>query len=125
MNRMCQSSYGNLEAVINIAGFKGDSKRKLVHFYRDRSTGEWHTSAVISETPVSGGSIIQNTSKRFPEQIHGEFEVLVLELDGILKHYTRDNMSSQDDGMYIWRLSASINTDDSGTIFPSRSISYS
>ncbi|KAI1818290.1 hypothetical protein GGS20DRAFT_350072 [Poronia punctata] len=124
MNRLCQSSYGNLEAVINVSGFRGDNRRKLIHFSRDRKTGQWNTSAIISENPISGGSIIENLVKRHPDQIHGEFEVLVLESDGILKHYTRDNLVSQDDGVFVWRLSASVNVIEESKASPGVTPSY-
>ncbi|KAI1751799.1 hypothetical protein F4782DRAFT_503197 [Xylaria castorea] len=109
MNRLCQSSYGNLEAVINISGYNGDAQRKLVHFYRDRMTGQWSACAVVSSNPESGGSIIQNISKHHANQEHGDFEVVVLENHGALQHYTRDNAIPVDDGVYAWRLSATVN----------------
>ncbi|KAI8955610.1 hypothetical protein F4801DRAFT_528357 [Xylaria longipes] len=108
MNRLCQSSYGNLEAVINISGYNGDAQRKLVHFYRDRITGQWSACAVVSSNPKSGGSMIQSISKHHANQEHGDFEVVVLEDHGALQHYTRDNTIPVDNGVYAWRLSATI-----------------
>ncbi|KAI1088625.1 hypothetical protein F5B19DRAFT_470570 [Rostrohypoxylon terebratum] len=109
MNRLCQSSYGSLEAVINFAGCDGNPERQLVHFYRDRISGTWSKVDVISTKPSSGGSIIQNCAKRDRHQNHGDFEVLVLEEDGLMKHYTRDNTVSVDSGDYAWKLSAVVN----------------
>lgn len=110
MNRLCQSSYGNLEAVINITGYNGESQRKLVHFYRDSTTGQWSACDVVSHNPTTGGSMIQSVSKHHPDQVHGDFEVIVLEEDGALNHYTRDNTIPVDNGVYAWRLSATVNT---------------
>ncbi|KAI1819438.1 hypothetical protein F4861DRAFT_546829 [Xylaria intraflava] len=107
MNRLCQSSYGSLEAVINLANFDGDGRRKLVHFSRQRATGEWSACAVVSDYPSSGGSIIQNVSKRCAGQDHGDFEVLVLENGGAVRHYTRDNTILDD---YAWKRSATVNS---------------
>ncbi|KAI1100307.1 hypothetical protein F4804DRAFT_348628 [Jackrogersella minutella] len=111
MNRLCQSSYGNLEAVINFAGCNGNPDRRLVHFYRDRITGKWSKADIISTNPHSGGSIIQNSTRRLHDQIHGDFEVLVLGGDGIMKHYTRDNTIPVSSGLYAWRLSATVNSE--------------
>ncbi|KAI0467148.1 hypothetical protein F4859DRAFT_495276 [Xylaria cf. heliscus] len=108
MNRLCQSSYGNLEAVINISGHDGNAQRKLVHFYRDRITGLWSDCAVVSCNPKSGGSMIQNISKHDINQEHGDFEVVVLEDYGALQHYTRDNTIPVDNGVYAWHLSSTI-----------------
>ncbi|TGJ87937.1 hypothetical protein E0Z10_g856 [Xylaria hypoxylon] len=107
MNRLCQSSHGSLEAVINMTGYFGDSQRKLVHFSRDRMTGMWLSRAVVSDHPQSGGSMIQNTSKRHCDQKHGDFEVVVLE-DNELKHYTRDNTLTVHRNASAWRCSATI-----------------
>ncbi|KAI0893668.1 hypothetical protein F4806DRAFT_475377 [Annulohypoxylon nitens] len=109
MNRLCQSSYGSLEAVINFAGCNGNSERQLVHLYRDRTTGTWSKADTISTKPSSGGSIIQNCMKQHQHQNHGNFEVLVLEEEGLMKHYTRDNTVSVDSGDYAWKLSAVVN----------------
>lgn len=109
MNRICQSSYGNLEAVINIANHNGDPDRKLVHFCRDWATGQWIASAVVSQSPKSGGSILQSIAKRHENQDHGDFEVLVLEDGGAIKHYTRNNMTPVDGGVHAWELSAIVN----------------
>ncbi|KAI1405340.1 hypothetical protein F4819DRAFT_444080 [Hypoxylon fuscum] len=105
MNRLCQSSYGSLEAVINFA----NPERKLVHFYRDRLTGKWHSADIISNEPLSGGSIIQNAVKRHNNQEHGDFEVLVLEAGGLVKHYTRDNTLPVDSGEYAWQPPVIVN----------------
>ncbi|KAI1455822.1 hypothetical protein F4805DRAFT_434986 [Annulohypoxylon moriforme] len=109
MNRLCQSSYGSLEAVINFAGCNGNPDQRLVHFYRDRISGKWSKADIISTKPLSGGSIVQNCSKRDRNQNHGDFEVLVLEDDGLMKHYTRDNTVPVDNGKYAWKLSATVN----------------
>ncbi|KAI1209301.1 uncharacterized protein F4807DRAFT_427943 [Annulohypoxylon truncatum] len=109
MNRLCQSSYGSLEAVINFAGCNGNPEQRLVHFYRDRVSGTWSKADMISTRPFSGGSIIQNCTKRNRNQNHGDFEVLVLEDDGLMKHYTRDNTIPVDSGKYAWQLSATVN----------------
>ncbi|KAI2638623.1 hypothetical protein GGS21DRAFT_509165 [Xylaria nigripes] len=108
MNRICHSSYGTLEAVINLVNFREVGPRKLVHFSRDRMTGEWNVNCVISDTPKAGGSIVQNMSKRYGAQVHGDFEVVVPEIDGAVRHYTRDNSI---DGEYIWKMSAVVNTE--------------
>ncbi|GAW11753.1 hypothetical protein ANO14919_011040 [Xylariales sp. No.14919] len=115
MNRLCRSSYGSLEAVINIPSGLGDSQRVLRHFSRNSTTGEWFARAVISARPESGGSIIQNTSKRHAAQEHGDFEVVVLE-DGVLKHYTHYNYPPTDDKS-AWSCSAIVN-DASGPDSP-------
>ncbi|KAI0446511.1 hypothetical protein F4803DRAFT_503850 [Xylaria telfairii] len=107
MNRLCQSSYGSLEAVIGISGYNGDAQCKLVHFSRDRMTGQWSASAVVSSHPKSGGSMIQSISKHHADQEHGDFEVVVLEENGTLQHYTRDNTPAEK-GAYAWRLSATV-----------------
>ncbi|KAI6080696.1 hypothetical protein F4821DRAFT_49439 [Hypoxylon rubiginosum] len=91
MNRICQSSFGNLEAVISFAGSLGSPKRNLVHFYRDHLTGKWEATDTISSEALSGGSIIQNRNKCMKGQEHGDFDVLVLEEDGYMAHYRRDN----------------------------------
>ncbi|KAI1108013.1 hypothetical protein F5Y14DRAFT_460944 [Nemania sp. NC0429] len=109
MNRLCESSHGNLEAVINITGYKGEPQRKLIHFSRDGVTGQWSDCAVVSHRPKFGGSIIQNISPHRPDQRHGDLEVVVLEDDGILRHYTRDSAIPANKGMHAWRLSAKIN----------------
>ncbi|KAI2469831.1 hypothetical protein F4781DRAFT_393099 [Annulohypoxylon bovei var. microspora] len=109
MNRLCQSSYGSLEAVINFAGCNGNPERRLVHFYRDRISGKWSKADIISTKPSSGGSIIQNCTKRNRNQNHGDFEVLVLEEDRFMKHYTRDNTVPVESGKYAWQLSATVN----------------
>ncbi|RWA07712.1 hypothetical protein EKO27_g7391 [Xylaria grammica] len=115
MNRLCRSSYGSLDAVINIPSGSGDSQRVLRHFSRNSMTGEWYARAVISARPESGGSIIQNTSKRHTAQEHGDFEVVVLE-KGVLKHYTRYNYPPTDDKS-AWKCSATVN-DASGPNSP-------
>ncbi|KAI1432754.1 hypothetical protein GGR50DRAFT_561121 [Xylaria sp. CBS 124048] len=113
MNRICHSSFGTLEAVLNLANFNGEGHRRLVHFTRLRATGEWTPLTVISETPKSGGSIIQNVSKPYAKAEHGDFEVLVLEQNGAVRHYTRDNSDADND--FCWRLSGTVNTiSDSG-----------
>ncbi|KAI1371823.1 hypothetical protein F4677DRAFT_450002 [Hypoxylon crocopeplum] len=109
MNRLCQSSYGNLEGVINYAGHDGNPERQLVHFCRERLTGKWHIIDVVSTKPWSGGSMIQNCTKRRPDQAHGDFEVLVLKSDGVMKHYTRDNTIPVDSGVHAWKDSATVN----------------
>ncbi|KAI1135959.1 hypothetical protein F5Y05DRAFT_392526 [Hypoxylon sp. FL0543] len=111
MNRLCQTSYGNLEAVINLSGYNENNERRLVHFVRERVTGKWHKGDIISTKPSSGGSIIQNTTKSSTAQDHGNFEVLVLEEDGLMKHYTRDNTIPVHNGQYAWRLSTAVNKD--------------
>ncbi|KAI0857043.1 hypothetical protein F4860DRAFT_491217 [Xylaria cubensis] len=108
MNRLCQSSYGKLEAVINIAGYNGNAQRQLVHFYREQTTGQWSACAVVSSNAESGGSIIQSSSKNHPDQKHGNFEVIVIEDGGVLQHYTRDNTVPVDNGVFAWRLSATV-----------------
>ncbi|KAI1743291.1 hypothetical protein F4680DRAFT_409700 [Xylaria scruposa] len=108
MNRLCQSSYGSLEAVINIAGYNGNAQRQLVHFSRDKMTSQWSACAVVSSNSQSGGSIIQNSSKHHPDQKHGDFEVVVIEDGGALQHYTRDNTVPVDNGVFAWRLSATV-----------------
>lgn len=76
----------NLEAVINFVGYDGNSGQKLVHLYQEYTTGKWHMCDIVSNEPFSGGSIIQNSIKRQPDQEHGDFEVLVPEGNGLLKH---------------------------------------
>ncbi|KAI0456272.1 hypothetical protein F5B21DRAFT_468219 [Xylaria acuta] len=117
MNRLCQSSYGNLEAVINISGYDGNAQRQLVHFYREQMTGQWSACAVVSSNPKSGGSMIQSISKHHANQEHGDFEVVVLEDHGTLQHYTRDNTIPVDNGVYAWRLSSTV-TAGSGPTSP-------
>jgi hypothetical protein len=102
MNRLCQSSYGNLEAVISLTGYGGDPWRKLVHFTRDWMSGQWSPLAAICEYPKSGGSIIQNISRNREHQEHGDFEVIVLE-EGGLKHYTRWNTVPPSEENNTWR----------------------
>ncbi|KAI1413123.1 hypothetical protein F5Y13DRAFT_189485 [Hypoxylon sp. FL1857] len=109
MNRLCQTSYGNLEAVINLAGYDGNNKRRLVHFVRHHTNGKWYKGDIVSSNPFSGGSIIQNSTKRISPQDYGDFEVLVLEEDGLMKHYTRDNTICPHSGQYAWRLSTTVN----------------
>ncbi|XXH02909.1 hypothetical protein Hte_009299 [Hypoxylon texense] len=109
MNRICQSPYGNLEAVINFAGHEGSLDRVLVHFYRDRRTGRWDMANIISLYPLSGGSIIQNCVKRRKGQEHGDFEVVVLEKDGLVMHYTRDNTIPVDNGVHAWQAPKAVN----------------
>ncbi|KAI0377647.1 hypothetical protein F5Y04DRAFT_263869 [Hypomontagnella monticulosa] len=109
MNRLCYSSYGNLEAVINFTGHNESSKRSLVHLYQEHTTGKWHKCDVVSYKPFSGGSIIQNSTKRQQDQVHGDFEVLVLEENGLVQQYTRDNTIPVDSGEYAWKLSATVN----------------
>ncbi|KAI4867662.1 hypothetical protein F4820DRAFT_192317 [Hypoxylon rubiginosum] len=112
MNRICQSSYGNLEAVINFAGHEGNPERALVHFFRDRRTGKWDTANIISLDPLSGGSIIQNCTKWRKGQEHGNFEVVVLEKDGLMMHYTRDNTIPVNNGIDAWRVPTIVNLDE-------------
>ncbi|TRX95010.1 hypothetical protein FHL15_004095 [Xylaria flabelliformis] len=121
MNRLCQSSHGNLEAVINIAGYNGNAQRQLVHFYREKMTGQWSACAVVSSNAESGGSIIQSSSKNHPDQKHGDFEVIVIEDGGVLQHYTRDNTNPDDNGVFAWRLSATV-TAASGSTPPINAI---
>ncbi|KAI0015419.1 hypothetical protein F4780DRAFT_86583 [Xylariomycetidae sp. FL0641] len=109
MNRLCHSSWGNLEAVINIAGFHGNPDRQLIHFWRERSNGKWGFVDIVSKNAVSGGSIIQNTSKRRRDQEHGDYEVVVLEPNGRLKHYTRDNTVDPHSGECAWKTPRVVN----------------
>ncbi|KAI1127408.1 hypothetical protein F5Y10DRAFT_292798 [Nemania abortiva] len=90
MNRLCRSSYGSLEAVINLDSYDGEPGRKLWHFNQRGPKDRWCAYEVISEVPLSGGSIIQNQPWR-AHQAHGDLEVIVLEEDGRLQHYTSRN----------------------------------
>ncbi|KAI1383908.1 uncharacterized protein F4822DRAFT_54886 [Hypoxylon trugodes] len=115
MNRLCQSSFGYLEAVIGFVCQGKTEKRTLINFYRNNQNGEWCAGEIISRDPHSGGSIIQNSTQRVLGQQHGDFEVIVLEENGLLRHYTRNNTlpftesedTSEENG--TWKLSATIN----------------
>lgn len=52
--------------------------------------------------------MIQNSSRRYEDQFHGDFEVVVLEEEGVLKHYTRDNTIPVNT-VSAWRLSGTVN----------------
>ncbi len=56
MNRICQTSYGTLEVVLNLAGYKGNSNRQLVHVYRDRFAGTWQSHGTFVNGPYSKAS---------------------------------------------------------------------
>ncbi|KAI1423183.1 hypothetical protein F5Y12DRAFT_798662 [Xylaria sp. FL1777] len=103
MNRICRSTDGDLEVVINITKYRRNSRRQLVHFSRDFRTGRWNPGQVISKYPESGGSIIQNLSPRLP-LTDGDLEVLVIENCGALKHYTGCNVS----GSIVWISSGTV-----------------
>jgi hypothetical protein len=69
---------------------------KLVHLFRDsyiessilgRPPGEWRLAEIISKSATSPGSIIQS---HFPDQTHGNFEVVVIEGNSLV-HYWYDN----------------------------------
>ncbi|KAI1149066.1 hypothetical protein F4825DRAFT_431860 [Nemania diffusa] len=111
MNRLCQSSYGSLEAVISLSNFGGGDWRRLMHFTRDRMTGQWSAQAVICDHPITGGSIVQNIAKLHDDQEHGDFEVVVLEETG-LKHYTRGNYVTAPLEVKAWECTATILADD-------------
>ncbi|KAI2604506.1 uncharacterized protein GGS25DRAFT_525794 [Hypoxylon fragiforme] len=110
MNRICQTSYGTLEVVLNLAGYKGNSNRQLVHVYRDRFAGTWHDAGIVTSKPSSGGSIIQNLVKT-NSQGDGNLEVIVLEDNGRVKHYTRKGATYMDGITHRWQLAGTVNAD--------------
>ncbi|CAJ2499765.1 Uu.00g026180.m01.CDS01 [Anthostomella pinea] len=93
MNRLCHSSYGSLEVVLSITGWKKKPERQLLHFC----------------SVHSGGSMVQDFIKRFLYQDHGDYEVLALEDGGLIKHYTKDNTIPIGSGKYAWKLAAVVN----------------
>ncbi|KAI1079010.1 hypothetical protein F5B20DRAFT_591019 [Whalleya microplaca] len=109
MNRLCQTSYGSLEAVITLSGFEDDPEQQLVHFCRERETGKWSIVDVVSINPLSGGSIIQNSTQTRRSQCHGDLEVVVLEEGGKMKHYTGNTSTEKVFREDFWQLSATIN----------------
>jgi hypothetical protein len=106
---LIQSSYsgpfiGNFEAVV----LEGN---KLVHYYRDNSSGgsdTWNSHDVITSKATGAGCIIQ-TSYSTPAS-HGDFAVVVPEGNDLVQYY-RDNSHL---GRGEWKLSAVITSKATG-----------
>jgi hypothetical protein len=93
-------SNGNFEAVILEGG-------NLVHYWRDNSSAPlggttggpypWTRTDIITSSAAGPGTIIQSNLGVGP----GNFEVLVPEDDGNIRHYWRDNSSTWHKGEIV------------------------